>query len=59
MKLEGVVTYRGEQGEKEVEVEVGDDEELGAYLGHVGRGKGRGKAVFVVLLDGAGAGEYV
>lgn len=53
------MTYRGEQGEKEVEVEVGDDEELGAYLGHVGRGKGRGKAVFVVLLDGAGAGEYV
>jgi hypothetical protein len=59
LKLEGVVTYRGEQGEKEVEVEVGDDEELGAYLGHVGGGEGRGKAVFVVLLDGGGAGGYV
>lgn len=57
LKLEGLVTYRGEGGEREVLVEVGDDEELGAYLGHVqsaGEGRARGKATFVVLLGGGG-----
>lgn len=52
-KLEGLITYRGGQEEREVVVEVGDDEELGAYLGHVrgeGQGQGQGKATFVVLL---------
>ncbi|KAF1914421.1 hypothetical protein BDU57DRAFT_558058 [Ampelomyces quisqualis] len=52
LKLEGLVTYRGSQGDKEVSVEVGDDEELGAYLGHVrSAGAGQGKATFVVLMD--------
>jgi hypothetical protein len=42
LKIEGVVLA----GEREVVVEIGDDGELGAYLGHVGKGK----ATFVVLL---------
>jgi hypothetical protein len=50
LRLEGFISYRGEQGDKEVSVEVGDDAELGAYLGHVGKGK----ATFVVLLGGMG-----
>jgi hypothetical protein len=53
LKLEGVVACRGDAGEREVTVEVGDDEELGAYLGHVksaGQGQGQGKATFIVLL---------
>lgn len=62
-KLEGLITYRGEgQQDREVVVEVGDDEELGAYLGHVrGEGNGQGgKATFVVVLgmEGAGGGGY-
>ncbi|KAF2033115.1 hypothetical protein EK21DRAFT_49513, partial [Setomelanomma holmii] len=59
LKLEGLITYRGDHGDREVTVEVGDDEELGAYLGHVqaaGGRQGQGKATFVVLLGGAGAG---
>ncbi|KAF2853577.1 hypothetical protein T440DRAFT_505873 [Plenodomus tracheiphilus IPT5] len=58
-KIEGVVTYRGGGGEenREVVVEVGDDEELGAYLalvrGQGGQGQG-GKAVFVVLVGERG-----
>lgn len=63
LKLEGLVTYRGEQGEREVTVEVGDDEELAAYLGHVrnasGGGSGQGKATFVVLLGVGGVERYV
>ncbi|KAH7390799.1 hypothetical protein DE146DRAFT_618893 [Phaeosphaeria sp. MPI-PUGE-AT-0046c] len=47
LRLEGLVQV-GE--DREVEVEVGDDGELGAYLGHVGRGK-----VMFVVLVGAGA----
>jgi hypothetical protein len=55
LKLEGLVTYRGDHGDREVPVEVGDDEELGAYLGHVkSAGEGHGKATFVVLLGSAG-----
>jgi hypothetical protein len=57
LRLEGLVTYRGEQGEREVKVEVGDDEELSAYLGHVQNASGgseKGKVTFVVLL---GAGD--
>jgi hypothetical protein len=66
LKLEGLITYRGEQGDREVTVEVGDDEELGAYLCHVksagggsaGQGQGQGKATFVVML-GMGGGGFV
>jgi len=57
LKLEGLVTYRGESGEREVMVEVGDDEELGAYLEHVqsaGDGRAMGKATFIVLMGGSG-----
>jgi hypothetical protein len=50
LRLEGVVVYRQDGGEREVAVEVGDDGEVGAYLGHVR--EARGKAVFVVLLGG-------
>ena len=54
-KIEGMITYRGGQEDREVAVEVGDDEELGAYLGHVrGDGGSQGKATFAVLL---GSGE--
>jgi hypothetical protein len=59
LKLEGLITYRGEHGDREVKVEVGDDGELGAYLGHVksaGEGQGQGKATFVVLLGLNGVG---
>jgi hypothetical protein len=59
LKLEGLITYRGKHGDREVKVEVGDDGELGAYLGHVkspGEGQGQGKATFVVLLEINGAG---
>lgn len=54
MKVEGVISV----GEREVSVEVGDDEELGAYLGHVEGGGGRGKATFVVWVR-AGEGDEV
>ncbi|CAO2657871.1 Nn.00g071310.m01.CDS01 [Neocucurbitaria sp. VM-36] len=60
-KLEGLITYRGEGQDKEVVVEVGNDEELGAYLGHVrgeGQGQGQGKATFVVLLGVESGGGY-
>ncbi|KZM19048.1 hypothetical protein ST47_g9784 [Ascochyta rabiei] len=49
LKVEGLVVYRQDQGEREVVVEVSDDEELAAYLGHV-KSTGQGKATFVVLL---------
>lgn len=49
LKVEGLVMYRQDQGEREVMVEVSDDEELTAYLGHV-KSTGQGKATFVVLL---------
>lgn len=56
LKLEGLITYRDATGDREVVVEIGDDEELGAYLGHVG---GQGKATFVVMLGvGNGGGGY-
>lgn len=52
-RLEGVVVHRAESGEeREVCIGVDDDEELSAFLGHVGAGSG--KATFVVLL---GMGE--
>ncbi|KAF1851517.1 uncharacterized protein K460DRAFT_324467 [Cucurbitaria berberidis CBS 394.84] len=60
-KLEGLITYRGEGQDREVVVEVGDDEELGAYLGHVrgeGQGQGQGKATFVVWLGMESGGGY-
>lgn len=56
LKVEGLVVYRQDQGEREVVVEVSDDEELAAYLGHV-KSTGQGKATFVVLL-GTGSGGY-
>ncbi|KAJ8114573.1 hypothetical protein OPT61_g3586 [Boeremia exigua] len=56
LKMEGLVVYRQDQGEREVMVEISDDEELAAYLGHV-RSTGQGKATFVVLL-GTGGGVY-
>ena len=52
-KLEGSLTYRTGQQDNEVVVEVGDDEELDAYLSHVrgeGQAHGPGKATFVVTL---------
>lgn len=49
LKVEGLVVYRHDQGEREVAVEVSDDEELIAYLGHV-KSTGQGKATFVVRL---------
>jgi hypothetical protein len=60
-KLEGLITYRGGRADREVAVEVTDDGELGAYLGHVKRGEGgaaQGKATFIVLLGPSGEGEY-
>ena len=56
LKVEGLVVYRQDQGEREVVVEVSDDEELAAYLGHV-KNTGQGKATFVVLL-GTGGGAF-
>ncbi|KAJ4988838.1 hypothetical protein SVAN01_05645 [Stagonosporopsis vannaccii] len=56
LKVEGLVVYRQDQGEREVVVEVSDDEELAAYLGHV-KSTGQGKATFVVLL-GTRSGGY-
>lgn len=55
LRLEGLVSVGGgsDQDNREVEVEVGDDGELGAYLGHVGRGK----VMFVVLVGGNRNGE--
>jgi hypothetical protein len=62
-KIEGLIVHRSGQGQgdREVVVEVTDDEELGAYLGHVRRsedGLVQGKATFVVLLGPGGDGEY-
>jgi hypothetical protein len=62
-KIEGLIVHRSGQGQgdREVVVEVTDDEELGAYLGHVRRsedGLVQGKATFVVLLGPSGDGEY-
>jgi hypothetical protein len=50
LRLDGIVVYRQDGGEREVAVEVGSDDEVGAYLGHVR--EARGKAVFVALLGG-------
>ena len=50
LRLDGIVVYRQDGGEREVAVEVGSDDEVGAYLGHVR--EARGKAIFVVLLGG-------
>lgn len=55
LKVEGLVVYRQDQGEREAVVEVSDDEELAAYLGHV-KSTGQGKATFVVLLGMASGG---
>ncbi|KAL1794896.1 hypothetical protein ACET3X_006712 [Alternaria dauci] len=60
-KLEGLITYRGERADREVTVEVTDDAELGAYLGHIKRGESgatQGKATFIVLLGPSANGEY-
>jgi hypothetical protein len=62
-KIEGLIVHRSGQGQgdREVVVEVTDDEELGAYLGHVRRGEdglAQGKATFVVLLGPGGEGGY-
>ena len=48
-RIEGSIMYRDEQGEREVFLEVADDEEVGAYFEHVRREE-KGKATFVVLL---------
>lgn len=55
LKVEGLVVYRQDQGEREIVVEISDDEELAAYLGHV-KNTGQGKATFVVLLGTGGTG---
>lgn len=55
LKIEGLVVYRQDQGEREVVVEVSDDGELAAYLGHI-KSTGQGKATFVVLLGMASGG---
>lgn len=57
LKVEGLVLYRQDQGEREVVVEVSGDEELAAYLSHV-KSTGQGKATFVVLL-GMASSSYV
>ena len=49
VKLEGLIVHRGEA---EVPIAIDDDEELNAFLSHVGAGK----ATFVVLLRSAGNG---
>lgn len=65
LKLEGMIMYRGEHGEREMLVEISTDDELSAYLDHVksmastGPAQGQGKATFVVLLDVASSGGYV
>lgn len=56
LKVEGLVVYRQDQSEREVVVEVSDDEELAAYLGHV-KSTGQSKATFVVLL-GMASGSF-
>lgn len=56
LKVEGLVVYRHDQGEREVMVEVSDDQELAAYLDHV-KSTGQGKATFVALL-GMASGSY-
>lgn len=60
-KLEGLIPYRGDRADREVAVEVTDDGELSAYLGHIKRGDGgaaQGKATFIVLLGPSAEGEY-
>jgi hypothetical protein len=60
-KIEGLITYRGNRADREVAVEVTDDGELGAYLGHVKRGEegaAQGKATFIVLLGPGGEEGY-
>jgi hypothetical protein len=53
-RLEGSIVYRsGGHEDREVVLEVADDEELVAYLAHV-REEGKGKATFIVLLGPAG-----
>lgn len=56
-KLEGLITYKGDQEGREAVIEITDNEELSAYLGHVKKGPQgatQEKATFVVLL---GPGE--
>ena len=53
-KLEGLITFRnGGQEDNNVVIEIGDDDELNAYLGHIrgdGPGQGIAKATFIVTL---------
>lgn len=62
-KLEGLIMYKGDQQGREVVVEITDDEELSAYLGHVKKGAQgvtQEKATFVVLLGPGDEGsQYV
>lgn len=62
-KLEGLISYKGDQEGREVVVEITDDDELGAYLGHVkkgGQGTAQEKATFVVLVvSGDEGASYV
>jgi hypothetical protein len=48
-RIEGSIAYKDEQGEREVVLEVADDEEVSAYLEYVRREE-KDKATFVVLL---------
>jgi hypothetical protein len=58
-KFEGSITYMGSGSEdREVVLEVTDDDEVGAYLEHVRR-EGKGKATLIVLLGMIGAGGYI
>jgi len=60
-KLEGLIQYRGCPKDKDVYVKITDDQELCAYLRHVGKGElgaVQGKATFVALLAPDGGGEY-
>jgi hypothetical protein len=58
-RFEGSITYMGSGSEdREVVLEVTDDDEVGAYLEHVRR-EGKGKATLIVLLGMIGAGGYI
>ncbi|KAF2713665.1 hypothetical protein K504DRAFT_462176 [Pleomassaria siparia CBS 279.74] len=57
VKLEGLVTHKMQgQPDREITIPIDDDDELAAYLDHIGD---EGKATFLVLFAVQGAGGYM
>ncbi|KAF2476108.1 uncharacterized protein BDR25DRAFT_331670 [Lindgomyces ingoldianus] len=55
VKIEGLIVHKMDHSERDILFTIDEDDELAAYLGHVGGGK----ATFIVLMAAAQGGVYV